>query len=232
MHNERRLKELAKIPAFADYTVVGVSEDDSVIALLSANGAPCIYARSESDAGNIIAERIRACSTELRFKNGDDSITFDLEDVLSKLNSTIDGLKADNNALSADKTALEGKVNDMVAKENARRVSAAKAAIEDELKSCNANTAEGKGYSAEIVKELSERAEKGEFTALEDKDGNWIGEKVIRMEVKALCMDAQKAINEAEKASEKRWVNFGQKDNSAGGAKATTLGELAASSSY
>lgn len=221
MIDKARLKELSE--KFTGYNVVGASSDLKHLALVDANGAPFTYSVEESDKGNIIPDRIMRANAYVAYEIGEADVQVGLETFMGeaevRYNAAVEQAKADAKTIKH----LSEQLTAMKSKEDARRLNAAKSALEDEFKQCSG--AEGK-FDSEILKDLRAKVEKGEFTAREDADGNWLGETEVRMSVKALCMDEQKKLDEAAaKAQEKRYYNFNNvKGNSAGSPR--TFGEL------
>lgn len=222
MPNERQLKELSK--SFSGYNCVGASEDGTKIALLAANGVPHGYAFEESDAGNVIAERIAEATATVCFRFNGVEVETDLETILHDLSVRCEALEADKGNLEKANKDYEEKLNRMVANENSRRVLAAKAAMTDELNKRNANRSDENKFSASICEDLEKRIANNEFTCMEDKNGLWTGDQAIRSAVSALCMDEQTRMDAEARQKEKgihNW-NFSRTANNNG---EMTLGE-------
>ena len=146
-----------------------------------------------------------------------------LENVMEPVNGRIRQLEAELEAANAEKTALNGKVEAMQAREKARRLQAAKDAIKAELALRNEDRSDDRRFSYELCKELEKRVDNNEFTDMEDTDGNWTGAEAVRSAVAALCMDEQTRMDKADKAKERHLYNW-NKDNG-GGSAPMTLGE-------
>ena len=210
MIDRARLRELSE--KFNGYTVVGASDDMKLLALVNANGEPFTYSVEESDKGNIIPDRIMRANACVSYKIGEAEVSASLEvfmgEAEARYNAASEQAKSDAETIKH----LSEQLTAMKAREDARRLNAAKTALEDEFKQCSG--VEGK-FSDEILKDLRAKVENGDFTVHEDADGNWTGEADVRMSVKALCMDEQKKLDEAKaKANEKRYFNFNPiKDN-------------------
>lgn len=221
MIDKARLKELSE--KFNGYTVVGASSDLKLLALVSATGVPFTYSVEESDRGNIIPDRIVRANAYVSYEIGESEVQVSLEtfmgDAETRYNAAAEQAKTDADTIKH----LSEQITAMKSKEDKRRLSAAKAALEDEFKQCSG--AEGK-FDSEIIADLKAKVDNGDFTAREDEDGNWLGENDVRTSVKAVCMDAQKKLDEAAaKANEKHYFNFNTvKGNSAGGPR--TFGEF------
>lgn len=222
MIEKARLKALSE--KFTGYTVVGASNDLRLLALVNENGEPFTYSVEDSDKGNIIPERIMRANAYVSYKVGETEVQASLDAFMgeaeARYNAAIEQAKADAETIKHLSEQLTG----MKSKEDTRRLNAAKTALEDEFKQCSG--ADGK-FDREILKDLEAKVNNGEFTSREDANGNWLGEDEVRMCVKALCMDEQKKMDEANaKANEKHYFNFNSvKENSSGGSP-RTFGEF------
>lgn len=176
---------------FDGYLCVGASEDGGKVALLSAKHEPYGYSFAESDNGNVIPERITQANATVTFRYNEEEVEVDLESVIDGMNRENADLQAEVNRLTEANNAIQSQLTAMVNREKARRLSAAKDTMNAALKEINDSMSDNEKYDAEILKDLSARIENGDFTDMEDKDGNWIGDKAIQNEVKVLCMDEQ-----------------------------------------
>ena len=217
----KAMKELSE--SFPGYTCVGASEDGMNIALLSADFKPFVYKREESDKGNIVAERIKSASAEAVFRNEDGEFGAGFENIVETARANSGELKAENERLSQENKDLSERLEKMVEKENARRLQAAKDAVDAELERRNADRPDDRKFSKEICKDLMARIEANEFTAME-KDGEWIGDKAVCSAVAALCMDEQTRMDKEDKAKEKHYMSWNM--NSAESGKPGTIGQL------
>lgn len=224
MTPKRVLKELGA--KFNGFMPVGASEDRKVIALLSDKNVPYGYAFEDSDDGNVIANRICEATAEVSFKFNGSEVSFPLDAIIGEYVDKLADLEAKVNSMSENNETLVSQLGELRNKENARRLQAAKDAMNDELKSLNENRDENKKFSADICKDLSARIDNGEFTAVEDKDGNWIGEKLIRNEVKALCMDEQAKMDRDDKDRIKKYNSWNIPKNNSN--EPSTIGEMLA----
>lgn len=222
MTPKRVLEELSA--KFNGFMPVGATEDRKVIALLSDKNVPYGYAFEDSDDGNVIANRICEATAEVSFKFNESEVIVPLEAIISDISEKLNASEAQVKSLSENNETLVSQLGELRNKENARRLKAAKDAMTDELKQLNANRDENKQFSVEICKELSARIDNGEFTAVEDKDGNWIGEKLIRNEVKALCMDEQAKMDKDENERFKKYNSWNMPKNNS--AEPTTVGDM------
>ena len=221
----RQLAEAGK--AFEGYTCVGLSEDGMRVALLSADHAPFFYAFSETDKGNVIPERIKAASAIVTFKADEMETEASLDTVMAPALNSLKTAEERVKALEAEKQSLTEKLEGMEKREKARRLQAAKDAAKAALDKFNANRDEDRKFNCDILDGLNSRIDAGEFTDCEDKECNWVGDKMVANEVAVLCMAEQAKQDAAEKAKEKRRFSMpipGTKNNAAG----MTIGELAA----
>ena len=217
----RQLEEAGK--AFSGYTCVGLTEDGRGVALLNAQNAPFVYAYQDSDKGNVIPERIKASGATVRFSAEGGEIEAPLDYVTRHLSERLSAAEDRCAKLEQDNKELCDRIEAMTARENERRLAAAKAAVTDELSRLNASALAGVHYDESLCAGLMERIAANEFTGMEDKSGNWIGEQAVRDAVKILCMEETTRVGTAEKAKELHYHSWSlgePKQNSAG-----TIGE-------
>lgn len=210
----RQLAEAGK--AFEGYTCVGLSEDGMRVALLSADHAPFFYAFSETDKGNVIPERIKAASAIVTFKADEMETEASLDTVMAPALNSLKTAEERVKALEAEKQSLTEKLDGMEKREKARRLQAAKDAAKAALDKFNANRDEDRKFNCDILEGLNSRIDAGEFTECEDKECNWVGDKMVANEVAVLCMAEQAKQDAADKAKEKHFHTWNQgKNNSA-----------------
>lgn len=210
----RQLAEAGK--AFEGYTCVGLSEDGMRVALLSADHAPFFYAFSETDKGNVIPERIKAASAIVSFKADEMETEASLDTVMAPALNSLKTAEERVKALEAEKQSLTEKLEGMEKREKARRLQAAKDAAKAALDKFNANRDEDRKFNCDILEGLNSRIDAGEFTECEDKECNWVGDKMVANEVAVLCMAEQAKQDAADKAKEKHFHTWNQgKNNSA-----------------
>lgn len=211
----RQLAEAGK--AFEGYTCVGLSEDGMRVALLSADHAPFFYAFSETDKGNVIPERIKAASAIVSFKADEMETEASLDTVMAPALNSLKTAEERVKALEAEKQSLTEKLEGMEKREKTRRLQAAKDAAKAALDKFNANRDEDRKFNCDILEGLNSRIDAGEFTDCEDKECNWVGDKMVANEVAVLCMAEQAKQDAADKAKEKHFHtwNQGAKNNAA-----------------
>ena len=211
----RQLAEAGK--AFEGYTCVGLSEDGMRVALLSADHAPFFYAFSETDKGNVIPERIKAASAIVTFKADEMETEASLDTVMAPALNSLNAAEKRVKDLEANVQSLTEKLEGMEKREKARRLQAAKDAAKAALDKFNANRDEDRKFNCDILEGLNSRIDAGEFTDCEDKECNWVGDKMVANEVAVLCMAEQAKQDAADKAKEKHFHtwNQGAKNNAA-----------------
>lgn len=204
----RQLQEAGK--AFEGYTCVGLSEDGMRVALLSADHAPFFYAFSETDKGNVIPERIKAASAIVTFKADEMETEASLDTVMAPALNSLNAAEKRVKDLEANVQSLTEKLEGMEKREKTRRLQAAKDAAKAALDKFNANRDEDRKFNCDILDGLNSRIEAGEFTECEDKECNWVGDKMVANEVAVLCMAEQAKQDAADKAKEKHFHTWNQ----------------------
>lgn len=204
----RQLAEAGK--AFEGYTCVGLSEDGMRVALLSADHAPFFYAFSETDKGNVIPERIKAASAIVTFKADEMETEASLDTVMAPALNSLNAAEKRVKDLEVNVQSLTEKLDGMEKREKARRLQAAKDAAKNALDKFNANRDEDRKFNCDILDGLNSRIEAGEFTECEDKECNWVGDKMVANEVAVLCMAEQAKQDAADKAKEKHFHTWNQ----------------------
>lgn len=190
---------------FADYKVVGASEDGTKVCLLGKDHVSAFtYAFAESDKGEVIAERIKpvALSATIEFEDGSVVVPFD--SYVRELSESLSVAEAEATSLRKEKDALTATLSEMKENEKERRKEDAKNAAKQRLAQINANRAEGECVPEEAINEVLEAADNGEFAEC----SNACAEAESR--VNSLCMKEIEKIDKAkvEKTramSEKRW---------------------------
>ena len=209
---------------FKGYTCVGASDNMRVMALLDADNNPFIYTAEDSDKGNIIAERIRSAAATVTYSVDEDEVSVTLESVMGPLREKANGSAGDLEARDKTIKALTEQIEAMKKRENARRLQAAKDAVDAELRYRNENRPEETHFSKEMCKDLMAQIEKGIYTGMENESGEWTGEDAVRLAVRGLCMDEQTKMDARAKAQEKHLHSWSL-NNNAGGEEPKTLGE-------
>lgn len=226
---KRRLEEWSQ--SFNGYTCVGVSDDMKTLALIDDKNVPYVYTISDTDAGNIIPERIeRATSAVVTVRAGTAEAPVELDTILDA--AGVNSLVADRDNFKSLSEKLAAEIAVMKARERARRLTAAKDAMENELACRNEARTEDMQFSADICNELAKQIENGAYTDMEDEDGNWTGEKAVRNAVSALCMDEQTRMDKEARRREGCVFSYGDIAKRNNAAAPETIGDLLASGNY
>lgn len=188
--SKQQIKKLQS--KFTDHKLLAAEqyEDGSIlVCMMAANGSAATYTMASIDE-SIVPERIEAVNAQVHFCAGEgkEDVCVDASDMTE---CAAEGAKeCRDRAECAEKELKECQetIEKMVAAENSRRLSAAKAKADSTLEAFNANR-EAK-VDAKCLEALHKDIEDGKFTALCDESGAWIGERAVEKEVKALCADA------------------------------------------
>ena len=197
--NKRAMEQMqAKFP---NHKVLTMSEDGLNVVLLDASGNLFSYTFNAEDDGEVVDKKIaplmdaRVCMTV-----GGVELNADVADVVDYAMAsarTTDGQVKD---LSARLEKADEQIRTMQETESKRRLSACKAACKATLEAFNANRKDKVGDDA--IKAVEENIEAGMYANSCDKDGMWLGEKLVRDAVLAVCGEA---VMEADrKAAENR----------------------------
>lgn len=183
---------------FSGYTVLAAEQTDKgiVICLMSAAGRTAVY-KMESLEETVYAEKIQPVNAQVHFCAEDE------EDVCVDACDMVDAMSAEcaaatDRAECAEKSlsAAQETIKQMEAAENARRLSAAKAAATETLSAFNANREDK--VSEDAIKALSAEIEAGRFTACEDENHAWIGDKTVQEKVLSICAAAVMEMDKAK----------------------------------
>ena len=184
--NKKQLAELAS--KFEGYKVLAAGSDESGIhvCLMSEDGAAAIYTM-DSLEDTVAPEKIVKVNAQITFGGSDWAIDVDAFEVVD--NWAAENVRA-NSALESAQSELReanDRIASMVANEMNRRVSAAKAAATATLAKFNANRTDP---AADIILDpIMASIDNGEFSSLENENGEWIGEDAVRTRVLAACAD-------------------------------------------
>lgn len=207
--NKKLMKELAA--KFPDHDIVD-AQDDGEVVLLSKNSVEAYtYKFEESDKGTVIPDRIMPADLALCVRTGSRDVEIDITRVTGFYDTEMARLARENKEMAERIEKLEAAQKEMEARECARRVKAAREAAERELRCINEDLDEDERFDEELIREICERCEVGEFSTCEDKDGSWNGEEAVCKEVRDVCMRKQKEMNRCRReakrmASRKRFA--------------------------
>lgn len=186
-------QQIKKLQAkFADHKLLAAEqyEDGSVfVCMMAANGSAAVYTMASIDE-SVVPERIEAVNAQVHFCAGEgkEDLCIDASDMTE---CAAEGMKeCIDRAECAEKDLKECRetIDKMVAAENARRLTAAKAKATSVLDAFNANR-EAK-VDAKCLEALNKDIEAGKFTALCDENGAWTGESAVEEKVLSLCATA------------------------------------------
>lgn len=213
---------------FTDHKLLAAEqyEDGSVfICMMAANGSAATYTMASLDE-SIVPERIEAVNAQVHFCAGEgkEDLCIDASDMTECAAESMKECSARADSAEAELKECKETISKMVAAENARRLTAAKAKATATLEAFNANREDK--VDTKCLEALSKDIEAGKFTALCDENGAWTGESAIEKEVKALCADAVMEMDKknATRTEPMTWGSVKQASANPG-----TIGELFAS---
>ena len=223
---------------FNGYTVKGISEDGVKAALLSADGAPFIYAFKEGEA-EIDTARIQPVKLSFGFGaevsaeeicapinaklNSAETALSELRASADEKDSKIATLEASGSKKDIKITTLEADLASLKEWERSRRIQMAKNAVSNSLVERNASRSEADKFSDDIATALLSAVDAGDYAECVDKSGNWNGVELAENALKILCMDKQDEFDKARAEAEKNAIG----NRFAGNAKKQQTGTLA-----
>ena len=192
--NKRALEQMqAKFP---HHKVLSMSEDGLNVALLDASGNLFGYTFNADDNGEVIASKIMPCAAHIVLSVGEVELNADVADVVDYTVASVKETDGDVKSLNAQLEAANEQIKAMREAESKRRLSACKAAAKATLEAFNANREEK--VAEDAIKAVNENIEAGLYANSCDKDGAWLGEKMVRDAVLAVCGEA---VMESDKRS-------------------------------
>lgn len=196
--SKQQLRELQG--KFGEYDVKAGAQTESgyVIGLATKSGATAVYRMASLDE-TVCAEKIEKAASKVCWcADGCDELeaeTCDMcEDMAQNAKNAADEAECAKRELAEAKETIR----QMEAFENARRLSAAKKTASDTLAKFNANR-ENK-VEEKVLEALNAEIDAGRFTACEDENHAWIGDKTVEEKVLSLCASA---VMEMDKKSAK-----------------------------
>ena len=184
---------------FPNHKLIALSEDGMSVGLLDASGNLFSYTFNAEDNGEVMESRIAPCAARIVLSAGEVELNADVADVVAY---TVSAAKTENGEikqLSEELNAAKEQIRAMQEAESKRRLSACKAAAKATLEAFNANRKEK--LSEDALKDINENIESGVYANSCDKDGVWLGEKMVRSAVLAVCGEA--VMEEDRKAAER-----------------------------
>lgn len=181
---------------FPNHKLIALSEDSMSVGLLDASGNLFSYTFNAEDNGEVMESRIAPCAARIVLSAGEVELNADVADVVDY---TVAAAKTENGEikqLSEELNAAKEQLRAMQEAESKRRLSACKASAKATLEAFNANREEK--VAEDAIKAVNENIEAGLYANSCDKDGAWLGEKLVREAVLAVCGEA---VMESDKRS-------------------------------
>ena len=196
--SKKQLRELQS--KFGEYTVLAAEQNDTgvVVCLMGKSGETAIY-KMESIDESVVLDRVQPVNVQAHFcAEGCDDVLVDACDLIETMSANIVEMSAKLETAEKNLSAANATVEQMVNAENARRLSAAKKMATDTLAKFNENR-ENK-VSEDAIKALCADIDSGKFTACEDENHAWVGDKTVEEKVLSVCATA---VMEMDKATAK-----------------------------
>lgn len=194
--NTQQLRELQA--KFDGYTVLAAEQNDNgiVVCLMSKAGQTAVYQMASMDE-TVYAEKIQTLNAQVHFcADGCDDVLVDACDMVETMSAECAASASRAECAERELSAAKETIKQMEAAESARRLSAAKTAATATLNAFNANREDK--VSEDAIKELSAEIESGKFTACEDENHVWIGEKTVEEKVLSICAAAVMEMDKAK----------------------------------
>lgn len=192
--NKRAMEQMQT--KFPNHKVLSMSEDGLNVALLDASGNLFGYTFNADDNGEVIARKIMPCAAHIVLSVGEVELNADVADVVDYTVASVKETDGDVKSLNAKLEAANEQISAMQEAESKRRLSACKASAKATLDAFNANREEK--VAEDAIKAVNENIEAGLYANSCDKDGAWLGEKLVREAVLAVCGEA---VMESDKRS-------------------------------
>jgi len=220
--NKKQIKSLQA--KFDGYTVLAAeqSENGVFVGLMSADGKTATYKMGSLDEV-IVPERIEIVNAQVHFCAEEGAEV--CADACDMVEAATEASKcAEDRAECAEKALAEAneKIAQMEAAESARRLSAAKKTATDTLAAFNANREDK--VDEKVLSALTADIEAGKFTACEDENHAWTGDKSVEEKVLSLCATAVMEMDKANAAKAAKPMTWGGVKQAS--AQPGTIGEL------
>ncbi len=174
---------------FPNHKVIAMSEDGLNVALLDASGNLFGYTFNAEDDGEVVDKKIvPLMNASVHMTVGEVELNADVADVVDHTVACARKTDGEVKDLSAKLEAANEQIRTMQETESKRRLSACKAACKATLEAFNANRKDK--VAEDAVKAVEENIEAGVYANSCDKDGVWLGEKMVRDAVLAVCGEA------------------------------------------
>lgn len=184
--NKRAMEQMQT--KFPNHKVLSMSKDGLNVALLDASGNLFGYTFNADDNGEVIASKIMPCAAHIVLSVGEVELNADVADVVDYTVASVKETDGDVKSLNAKLEAANEQISAMQEAESKRRLSACKASAKATLDAFNANREEK--VAEDAIKAVNENIEAGLYANSCDKDGAWLGEKLVREAVLAVCGEA------------------------------------------
>ena len=201
--NKRAAEALA--PKFEGYKIVALSEDGMHVGLIDVAGSAYTYAFNADDHGAVNMARLKPAHLTASFSFGEDAE--EVVEVSDLIDHACSSVRAEGESAAQLRQQLEqanARIGEMEKAERARRLNAAKSAVAATLEAFNANREHKVG--AEAVQSVAASVEAGAYENSCDKDGAWIGDRMVRDAVLAICAAA--VMEDDKKRAEARRTHF------------------------
>lgn len=201
-------REMAQLQTkFEGYTVLGASDDGRNVCLMrNEDCAFCGY--TFADDGVVVPERIKTMRavTTFAFGEGDDErVAMDAGIPTDALSAKLIRANADNADKDKKIAELEGAVKTMQENERARRIDAAKAAVNAKFESMNA--VREHCFDAELAAKVCAICDSGKFCEDTDGEGKWCGDRNAVNMLLAACMEAQNEMDKQDASKRTKTFN-------------------------
>ncbi len=174
---------------FPNHKVIAMSEDGLNVALLDASGNLFGYTFNAEDDGEVVDKKIvPLMNASVHMTVGEVELNADVADVVDHTVACARKTDGEVKDLSAKLEAANEQIRTMQETESKRRLSACKAACKATLEAFNANRKDK--VAEDAVKAVEENIEAGVYANSCDKNGVWLGEKMVRDAVLAVCGEA------------------------------------------
>ena len=181
---------------FPNHKLIALSEDSMSVGLLDASGNLFSYTFNAEDNGEVMESRIAPCAAQIVLSAGEVELNADVADVVAYTVSAAKTESGEIKQLSEELNAAKEQLRAMQEAESKRRLSACKASAKATLEAFNANREEK--VTEDAIKAVNENIEAGLYANSCDKNGAWLGEKLVREAVLAVCGEA---VMESDKRS-------------------------------
>lgn len=208
---KQQMKMLAQ--KLSDHTLLhaGEAENGTITVLAASKTGEILTCSVGSVADEISAEMLAPRQLSAVVSDG---VEIDVGTVLTKMlsapiaeaNVLSDQLREKEeklNSTNAELAAAKQRISDMESAEKKRRVNAAKAAAEAEMKRINAAREESERISEDCINPVLEAAENGEFTDCCDPNGEWNGAEKACAAVRDRAMQEQMKLDEKRRNAKK-----------------------------